>query len=115
MDLRGVQVTISLDAPETSADHLVAALLERVDGYISRALVAAGSKTIPATVDSILECGLQAGQHWPTGNQALLVDDLLAKHYASIEAAVRADVKRRLLIDLATTVVPRLSTQEGSS
>lgn len=115
--LRGVQVTVTLDAPITPADEIVAALLERVDGYITRALVAAGKSLIPATVDSILEAGLQAGSYWPTGQQALMVDDLLAAHFGALEAAVRADVKRRLLLDLATTVVPRLSTpsQEGTS
>lgn len=108
-DVRGVEVTISLDAPESNPDLLVAALLERADGYLHRALERTGRSLIAAYVDRLMALGIETGQSWTTWQQTSLVDDLLASLLSDLEEAARADFKRRLLIDLAATVVPRLS------
>lgn len=107
--LRGVQVSISLDAPSTPADEVVAALLERADTYLHRAMQRTGVALIGAYVTRLMDLGIETGSAWTTFQQESLIDDLLAGLLDQLEEGVRADFKRRLLLDLAATVVPRLS------
>lgn len=113
--VRGVQVDINLDAPADGPSETIAGLLQRADAHAHRAFVRSARGSIAHVADRIVEMRPEAGSYWTTALQHSFVEDVLSQFLESIEAAVRADLKNRLLLDLAVTVAPRLSHQEGTS